>query len=318
MILLLIASAAALTADIPPEVKRLTPSLAKVQKFAKDSGASLWPGFHSAPFGFLLIGKNEEFLICQQAKSAAFDPIGKDQSTGCYVLRREKTGLPDTLLAALPILGPPSTIVMGTPETTGQGEAGWTRTILHEHFHQWQNALPDYYTRVDALNLKDGDETGKWMLEFPFPYTEAAPAHATASRALAEALDARGTMKFRQALSSYLTARRAFAEAVGEHNWRYFEFQLWQEGVARWTEIQLGRAFPDKEIRNGALELETRTLAALRAPDLAKSKRVAVYPFGTGEAMLLEACGAQWRKAYPITLSLGPLLQAASENCSLH
>ena len=54
---------------------------------------------------------------------------------------------------------------------------------------------------------------------------------------------------------------------------------------------------------------EREILAALAAPDLAGQQRVAVYPMGAGEAMLLEACGPRWRDLYPAVLSLGPLFE---------
>ena len=39
------------------------------------------------------------------------------------------------------------------------------------------------------------------------------------------------------------------------------------------------------------------------------------YPYGAGEAMLLEACGPAWRREYPKQLALGPLFEAASRHC---
>ena len=73
--------------------------------------------------------------------------------TGCDRLVRPRSNLPDNWLAAMPLFGPPSTIVIGTPEATGLALPRWRSTIFHEHFHQWQAALPDYYARVLALDL---------------------------------------------------------------------------------------------------------------------------------------------------------------------
>ncbi len=61
---------------------------------------------------------------------------------------------------------------------------------------------------------------------------------------------------------------------------------------------------------------EQATLDELKNPKLGERKREAVYAFGTGEAMLLQACWPEWRSAYPTQLALGPLLQTAWETCA--
>jgi hypothetical protein len=206
---------------------------------------------------------------------------------------------------------------MGTPQATGRSEADWTRTILHEHFHQWQDALPGYYAHIAALDLAGSDQTGMWMLNYPFPYADpkTVAAFNDAARALAVAVDARGQADFRSKLTAYLEARRRLAEALGERDWRYAELELWKEGIARWTEIELGKRFPDPAVRASAIQLEAKSRAWLDRPDIAGAGREFVYPYGTAEAMLLEACGPAWRRAYPRQLALGPLLDAAARKC---
>jgi hypothetical protein len=44
---------------------------------------------------------------------------------------------------------------------------------MHEHSHQLQNAQAGYSQAVAALGLSHGDQTGMWMLNYPFPYTNA-------------------------------------------------------------------------------------------------------------------------------------------------
>lgn len=296
------------------------PALAEARAFAKGAGDELWPGYGSAPFGLLLIGPARETLFCQPGNPIGFQHDGQDPFTGCSLLTRPRSGLPDNLLAAMPVLGPPSTIVMGAPAATGRSEADWKRTILHEHFHQWQASLPDYYARVAALDLAGGDETGMWMLDYPFPYADpaAASAHREASIALADALDQRGRSDAVRSFDRYLAARKAFAATVTPRDWRYLEFQLWQEGAARWTEIELGKRYPDRQVRAEALDLQAETLREIRTPDLGQKRRLAVYPLGAGEAMLMEACGSAWRKAYPDSLAHEALLMEARKACDLN
>lgn len=291
--------------------------LAQARTYAKAEGNHVWPGYGTAPFGFLLLTPEREILLCRDGAPAGFAAAGKETLTRCPRFTRARSALPGGLLAAMPLFGPPSTIVMGTPSATGRSEADWLRTILHEHFHQWQSTLPNYYSRIEALDLAGGDRTGMWMLNYAFPYEDPAvgSAYASASRALAEAIEARGSPDFSATFGRYLAARRSFASAAGERNWRYLELELWQEGVARWTEIRLGRVYPDPEVRRAAAALEVRTLDALKKPELARQGRELAYPLGAGEAMLLETCGPAWRGMYPRVLALGPLLEAAKARC---
>lgn len=310
--------------DMPPPlsdegVDAIAPALAQAQAVARIGGERLWPGYGSAPFGFLYINGPAEWLICQPGSPAGFRHVKTDSATGCPLLTRPRSTLPDNLLAAMPVLGAPATIVMGSPASSGRSEADWKRVILHEHFHQWQTSLPNYYARVEALDLAGGDETGMWMLSYPFPYSDAATngSHRQASLALAHALDRRGRPDFSQAFERYLAARALFAATVTQRDWRYLEFQLWQEGTARWTEIELGMGHPDKQVRAGAKIQRNETLAELKSPDLGKHRRLAVYALGAGEAMLMQACGTAWREIYPRVLAHGPLLMEAQKVCQL-
>ena len=309
------AAAAAWTPTAAPD--RIGAELSALRETARTRGEALWPGYGAAPFGFLLVHGEHEMLLCHPNMPAGFARDGSDAATGCDRFVRPRSGLSDTLLAAMPLFGPPSTIVMGTPETTGLSPARWRSTIFHEHFHQWQSDLPDYYARVAALDLAGGDQSGMWMLNFAFPYDqpEVAAAYVAAAGALLAAIEARGSDAFRTRLADYAERRRAFAAAAGERNWRYLDFQLWQEGVARWTEIALGRGSTDAAMRAEAEARETELLAGLRRPDLARQQRLVAYPMGAGEAMLLEACGPGWRARYPSLLALGPLIDAAARAC---
>lgn len=311
---LLLLAALSGTASADPDVGR---SIAEVRSFARTTGDKLWPGYGSSSFEFLLVAGDKEQLLCRKKVPDGFTAAGTDKASGCVRYERPRSGLPDKLLAAMPIFGPPSTIVMGTPESTGRSDADWTRTILHEHFHQWQDSFPNIFTRMRDLNLAGGDTTGMWMLNYAFPYSDpvVVAAFDRASRALAVAVDARGKPWFKRALTRYLAARSKLAAAAGPKNWRYAELELWKEGVARWTEIQLGKRYRDAAVRASAIDLERKSRAWLDQPDLPGAGREFVYPFGASEAMLLDACGPGWRRDYPKHLALGPLLKEASRRC---
>lgn len=312
---LLLAAAAAMSATAS-KAANVGAAIAEVRKFANAQGDELWRGYGEAPFGFLLVAGDEEQLFCRSSVPSDFTPAGKDEATECTRYARARSGLPDTLLAAMPVFGPPSTIVMGTPQTTGRSDEDWTRTILHEHFHQWQDALPDFFARAAALGLA-GNDGAMWMLNYPFPYSDPkiVAAFDAASHALGVAVDARGKAGFKTKVAAYLAARSKLADAAGEKNWRYAEFELWKEGVARWTEVELGKRYPDAAVRQSAAALEHKARAWLDKPDLPGAGREFVYPYGAAEAQLLDACWPKWRRDYPNLLALGPLLEKAEANC---
>lgn len=317
MALLLAHLFAALAVQAAPAADPLTAELAAAQAVARTEGERLWPGYGAAPFGMLLVRENRELLLCHPSVPAGFSPAGMDETTGCHGFTRPRSSLAPNLLAAMPIFGPPSTIVIGTPEATGLSPVRWRATIWHEHFHQFQAALPNYYQRVEALGLAGDDRTGMWMLNFPFPYQrpDVVQAHGHASRALAAALAARGGGSLAPLARRYVALRRALAQAAGERNWTYFDFQLWQEGVARWTEIAIVRGAADQPGRDDAAAREQEILTGLAAPDLARDGRLAAYALGAGEAMLMEACSFDWRIRYRTSLALGALLEDAAREC---
>jgi len=290
----------------------------QVRQFAKSGGERLWAGYGAAPFGLLLVLPTQEILLCQNEVPAGFVRSDTPEA-GCDRSVRPRSKLPGNLLAAMGVFGPRETIVMGTPENADRTYPEWLRTILHEHFHQWQTSRPSYQDAVRALGLADNDTSMSWMLDFPVPYGDVAlgDAFAQASRSLAAVVGAKDSKDFKAKLRNYLAARNAFSAAAGERNWRYIEFQLWQEGVARWTEIRLGRIYPDPEVRKAAAALEDETRAALASPDLKRQRRVFVYAYGAAEAMLIDRCNPSWREHYFETLSLKTSLETAARACGV-
>jgi hypothetical protein len=300
-------------ADPSPDALLLA-DFARARHLSREVGDEIWPSLSAAPFGVLIIDGGRETLLCQENPPQGFVPEGIDLVTGCVRFGRPAGNFPDNLLAAMPVFGSASTIVMGTPERTGLTRTGWMRTILHEHFHQWQTSRPGYYARVEAMGLSEGDESGMWMLNFPFPYADerTGDAYRTASFALADALAARRSPQFWAHVEDYMAARRAFAQAAGSQNWRYLDFQLWQEGGARWTEITITKQSSDAQFQAEGIAVEHRTLESLRSPDLVRQGRELAYSFGASELMLLDMIDPRWRARYETETGLTRILEDAT------
>jgi hypothetical protein len=271
----------------------------------------LWPGWARTTFQTLLVGDSVEFLIAPERPPSGFTRLGYDAVLRAEVWTRPRQ-FPPTLLATFPAVGGVPTIVIGSAERTGKSSTAWVLTLLHEHFHQWEYSRPGYQEGVSRLDLARGDSTGQWMLNYPFPYDSAPVQRAMRSlaTALSRALDAQPSER-RPALQAVSAIRDSLRALLPAADNRYFEFQLWQEGVARFTEYAVARAaagrrpaagfrrLPDYEPYRDAGEAALRKLRReLEQLDLAQQRRVAFYPIGASLALLLEATRPDWKREY--------------------
>lgn len=306
-----------LTAQVPtapalaePERVRLAESLRLLDLL----GDGFWPGLEGAPEPVLLVTESTEYLVRHPRPSADFTPLGRDTLLGSTVWARPRV-FPTGFLATFPAVGGIPTIVVGTALATRKSSVGWVLTLQHEHFHQWQYSRPDYYARLNALNLARGDTTGMWALEYAFPYDSAPVGEATRALALALASALAPPEGSGDAtLAAVLAARDRLLGLLAPDDARYLEFQLWQEGVARWVEYAAARAaarLPEPAAAFRALpdylpyaEQVTRGEAALRREleglDLARDRRVVFYPLGAAMALLLDREDGRWKTTYGV------------------
>ncbi|MBA2731774.1 MAG: hypothetical protein H0U54_02660 [Acidobacteria bacterium] len=274
----------------------------------------VWKGWSKTPFAVLLVTPEYEFLVRHPKPSKDFIYIGYDPLLNSEVYFR-KLVFQKQLLATMPAVGGVSTIVIGQPENTdAKTSTRWVITVFHEHFHQMQDSQPNFYKDALDLGLARGDETGMWMLNFPFPYERpnVKEQFTVMSRALAHALRSRKGKDFREKLSAYLAERKRFGELLSPDDFKYFSFQLWKEGVARYTEYRIAseavtRYTPSKEFAalkdftpfaDDARQLLDRMTNDLEKMSLDKRQRTALYPFGAAEAMLLDRANPKWQQRY--------------------
>lgn len=204
---------------------------------------NLWTGWTKAPFAVLLVTTDREFLIRHPQPSNDFTSLGHDTKLNSDVYYRDRK-FPTDLLATFPAVGGVSTIVIGQAENTAsKTSTSWVVTVLHEHFHQLQDSQPNFFKDVEALNLARGDKTGMWMINYPFPYAtpEVSQQVSLLSRLIIEAMDANTQTLFSSKLASYLEARQALKRMLSSDDYKYLSFQLWKEGMARYTEYRVAQ-----------------------------------------------------------------------------
>jgi hypothetical protein len=315
IIILLLSINVAAQAGVKPQLRiddRVR--IAEAFRMGEKLGDHVWKGWSKAPFAVLLVTPEHEFLVRHPQPSKDFTALGYDSLLKSEVYFRKRVFQPH-LLATFPAVGGISTIVIGQPENTdAKTSTRWVVTLFHEHFHQMQDSQPSFYTETNALGLAHGDETGMWMLNFPFPYerTEVKEQFSAMTRALADALHSRPKKDFSIKLSAYLSARKRFQELLLPDDYKYLSFQLWKEGVARYTEYRIAqeaaaRYKPSKAFAalkdftpfaEDAKQTLDRIMTDLEKMSLDKRQRTALYPVGAAEAMLLDRVNPKWQRRY--------------------
>jgi len=289
--------------------------IAEAHHLAAAVADSVWPTWSAAPFAMLLITPNTEFLVEAPAQGSGWSAVPFDTLFGALIHSRARRFSPQ-MQATFPLVNGINTIVIGQPALTADRTSSrWVLTVMHEHFHQWVYSQPWYYPKVASLGLDHGDKTGMWMLDYPFPYDSADVRHrfTQMARALRQALIAPDGAPRAQAIADYRDAREAFRATVPAEALKYFDFEIWQEGVARYTEVAVAKAairlnyqptaafsaLPDvTSYAQVAFQILAGINRDLDSLDLARDRRTVVYSVGAAEAMLLDITKPAWRAQY--------------------
>jgi hypothetical protein len=317
--LLVLLAAAPTAAQIPAPRSLVIPTddAIRIREFYRLAAAvqeKIWPHWSGTPAPLLLVTQQAEFLTHFPSPPPGFTQVGDD------LWARPRT-FPTNLLATFPAFGPPSVIVIGEPANTdAKTSTPWLFVVLHEHFHQLQNAQPGYFKAVDGLGLAHGDTSGMWMLNYPFPYGDPAigVAFSQLRHTLLAALAERDATRFAALVATYKEQRRKFLAQLAPDDRRYLSFQIWQEGIAHYTQVVAAEAaseyrptpqyaaLPDfRPFAGYGEKMRARTLAALEQVKLDTAQRLAVYPFGCAEGFLLDRILPGWKDGYfehPFTL----------------
>jgi len=275
---------------------------------------NIWEGWSKVPFPVLLVTKDYEYLIGHAELARGFTFLSYDTLLDSDIYYRNRA-FPVNLLATFEAVSDIPTVVIGSAEETqAKTSTKWVVKLLHEHFHQLQMTQAGYRTEVKSLNLARGDSTGMWMINYPFPYDSSALSqkiHAL-SLALAEALETKETADLVTKVKQYLDMREGIKKMLSRDNYNYFTFQLWQEGVAMYTEFVVakyisGHIIPPREFSalgdyesfdSVANFTYNNILTELRTLSLQEGKRVIFYYIGAGEALLLDRVKPDWKSRY--------------------
>lgn len=279
--------------------------LAEAFRLSDQLGDTIWSGWTQAPFAVVLVTPEFEYLIRHPNPVVGFEHIGYDELLASDIYRRPRQ-FPLNLQATLPAISEIPVIVIGQPKHTASAHStAWVTLLMHEHFHQLQMSQPGYARGAEALDLAQGDRTGMWMLNFPFPY-QARQVAETFGR-MAEALAAPDA-----SAENYALLRQELGQRVKPAEARYAGFQLWQEGIARYTEIRVAQwaalhyvptpaftALPDyRPFSEHAQALRKNVNERLVTGSIGARKRIFFYSIGAAEGFLLDRTQPGWRAHY--------------------
>ena len=298
-----------LYADDTPEISyndRIR--IAEAFRLSELYGEQIWEGWNDIQFATLLVTPEYEFLIRHPKPSQDFVLIGYDSLLGSEVYYRARV-FDTRFLATFPAVGGINTVVVGQPEKTGKTGQEWIITLLHEHFHQLQTSEENYGRDIEALNLASG-EGGMWMLDYPFPYKD--EEINKQFKVMGNSLYKAVMSKERRDYDDFMKERKKFTDMLDEDDYKYFSFQVWQEGIARYTELVLaeliGESYkptPELESMEGYLPFKevyerilSKELSMLEDISLKDLKRIAYYPVGAAEGLLMDYFNPGWREKY--------------------
>lgn len=278
----------------------------------KKYGESLWKDYTKAPFSIILVYKGNEFLINHPNPSSDFISLGFDSFLNSKVYYRKRV-FNKYFLATFPAVNGVSCIVVGTSKNTKKTTADWVITILHERFHQYQQNSKNFYQDAMALGISNGDNTGMWQLNYPFPYqdSEINLKYNNYTASLKRAVEMIDTNTFAEAFAMLLKSKNEFKRALKPTDYKYFSFQLYQEGIARYTEFLFLEALenyqPSKEITKindfvgfnvFKKEFYKKHMNNITSLQLNTHKRVCFYDLGLAEGILLNKLNPKWRDQY--------------------
>ncbi|MDC8006188.1 hypothetical protein POV27_19200 [Aureisphaera galaxeae] len=276
-------------------------------------GESIWKGISDVPFAILLVTDTHEFLFHHPYPSNDFALLEKDPITGSDIYFR-KTQFSIHFEATFPAVNGLSCVVIGLPENTqSKTTSRWILTLLHENFHQFQARHPEHYKAVNALDLSKGDASGMWQLNYGFPYEDEKvnELYESYTQTLITCYEYLESPKGQAYYDQYQKAREHFLQAVSQEDRKYWSFQLWKEGIARYTEYRylmaLASYTPSNELKNlkdfTPFEELTVTfiqnqLDRIRDWKLSDQQRIVVYSLGMGEGILMDRFEPSWQESY--------------------
>ncbi|MBL4616071.1 MAG: hypothetical protein JKY46_00105 [Robiginitomaculum sp.] len=283
--------------------------MGEARKVLSAYGGQLWPGFFGKDFPIVIVDHKHDKFYCARKLPVGFTLFSIDADTNCRIDIREAGQFSTNIQATLPFAGAGPVAVIGAYGIIESNSTSWIATLLHENFHQYQMNWSGYYSGLTALDLAGDDDSGMWALNYPFAYDDQQVVAIIRSNSLdLVAILTEPDKNIRKKLALQYAAKRAGRlSTLTAADRRYMEFQLWQEGMARYTELALAEFAAsgthtslgvDHDFAALAANLRTRILQTLIEGKISQHQRVYFYSLGAAEALVLDEIDQSWRESY--------------------
>lgn len=274
---------------------------------SKKQGGDFWAGWNNYEQGILFVESKYEFLFGHNKVPSGF-------KKGCYIEGIGRLWFRDQFFdkrmeASFPVFSQYPSIVIGSVEnTSSKSSTEWLSIMIHERFHQIQYSQLDYYDRVKEITPQ-GAEGGSWMLNYKFPYSNKKVGFffREMGRLLLDSIDKKNKSQFYK----YQAVKKSMLKHLSKDDYNYMNFQMWQEGISRYIELQslsvLARQSFSSEFLalndyERPIDIYERKLALnrkrLKEKSLSELKRGAFYVLGLFEGIALDIFKPSWKKSY--------------------
>jgi len=291
-------------------------TLIKVSDYIIDQyGDSIWKNISKTPLRILLITDSLEYLFNHNNPDKSFELFKYDSllKTNIYVRSRR---FPPFLRATFPAVNGEDCIVVGDPENTNKSNEDWIIMLLHEHFHLYQGSIPLYKKNIAELAQKIANNSENWMLDYDFPYADTTINNLFKkySSSIYETHSHLCKENIKDKMDYNLIIQKEIQNYLTPNDYSYFQFQIWQEGIATYTEYKYLYALNliDKYFeKNYALNFTLKHEDLLKAysknllnADLQKNKRNLFYSIGLLKGIIKDETNPDWKTDYFRILSI--------------
>ena len=272
-------------------------------------GDSIWENISKTPLRILLITDSLEYLFNHNNPGKSFVLFQYDSLLNKNIYVRPRM-FPPFLRATFPAVNGLDCIVVGNPKNTNKSNEDWVVMLLHEHFHLYQGENPLYKENVALLAQKIAKDSENWMLDYDFPYNDPTinKLFKEYSNSIYETYLSLNKVDFMEKMNIYIAKELEIQNQLTSNDNDYFRFQIWQEGIATFTELKYLEALNNsskhfKEIYVLDFTLKNNELikaytSNFLTNDLSKDKRNVFYSIGLLEGIIKDETNPKWKTDY--------------------